>query len=83
MSSKPTTRVLVIQELKRMTNSAYGNPRYMVTFTNGDQAQTQSDAAVNYGLTNPGYQGVPVRFTFTRAGRISHAEPAPDATPES
>lgn len=64
-----------IESLERLTNSAYGNPRYRVHFTDGSSAVTQSDASFCYGLTNRENFGVPVRVTWTRAGRIAHIEP--------
>jgi hypothetical protein len=66
---------LVIESLERLNNSVNGNPRYRVHFTDGTVADTQSDASLNYGITNPEYRDVPLRVTFTRAGKISHATP--------
>ena len=66
---------LVIESLERLNNSVNGNPRYRVRFTDGTVADTQSDASLNYGISNPEYRDVPLRVTFTRAGRISHATP--------
>ena len=76
MSGKPRTAIKIISSLERLYNSVNGNPRFHVWFTDGTGGITMSDASVNCGLTNPEYRGVPVVFTFTRAGRISHATPA-------
>jgi hypothetical protein len=45
-----------IEGLERMRNSTNGNPRYKVTFTDGDSCTTKPDAAVAHGLANPEYQ---------------------------
>lgn len=76
MSAKPRTEIKIISSLERINNSVWGNPRYRVYFTDGTSTLTMSDASINYGITNPEYRDVPVVFTFTRAGRISHATPA-------
>lgn len=72
------TYVKTIAELERMNNSANGNPRFLVKFTDGTEASTQVDAAVAYGLENPEFRDVPVTFTVTRAGRIINAVPVTD-----
>lgn len=66
--------VATIIGLERLRNSVNGNPRFRVTLDNGTIAITQSDAAINYGIANPEYRDVPLRVTFTKAGRISHLE---------
>lgn len=66
---------LVIEHMERLNTSASGNPRFRVWFTDGTVADTQSDAALNYGIENREYQGVPLKVTFTRAGKISYAVP--------
>lgn len=66
---------LVIESLERLNTSANGNPRFRVTFTNGTVAETQSDAALNYGIENREFRDVPLKVTFTRAGKISYAVP--------
>jgi len=66
---------LVIESLERLNNSVNGNPRYRVHFTDGTVADTQSDASLNCGISNPEFRDVPLRVTFTRAGRISYATP--------
>lgn len=59
-----------IAELKRLTNSVNGNPRYLITFVGGTKARTKPDAVFCYSITNPEFQGVPVEVDFTRSGLI-------------
>lgn len=66
---------LVIESLERLRLSSNGNPRFRVHFTDGTVADTQSDASLNYGIENREYQGVPLKVTFTRAGKVSYAVP--------
>lgn len=68
-------RYLKIESIRSLRSSQYGNPRYEITFTDGTVAQTQSDASVNYGITNPEYQGVTLKVSFTR-GKITHVKVA-------
>jgi len=66
---------LIISSLERLVNSVNGNPRYHVYFTDGTSAVTQSDISAAYILTNPAYQDVPLRVTYTHAGRIARITP--------
>ena len=75
MSSKGTERVLTISSLERLKLSTNGNPRFRVTFTDGTVAQTQTDSSIAYAIENPEYRGVPVKVSFTAAGRIWDLEP--------
>lgn len=70
------TEIKIIDCLESLPSTCHANPRWLVTFTDGEQAYTQSDAACAYGLADRQYRGVPVVFTFSRAGRITHATPA-------
>lgn len=72
--SKGTEHVKTIASLERMKLSANGNPRFRVTFTDGTVAQTQTDASVGYAIENPEYRDVPVKVSFTPAGRIWNVE---------
>jgi hypothetical protein len=72
MSNKTYERILVLESLKRRPASNYGNPAWEVTFTDGTIARTQANASISYAADNPEYRGVPLRVTFTAAGRISH-----------
>jgi hypothetical protein len=73
-SNGDTVVVKTIVRLERLNNSKDGNPRFKVHFDDGTSALTQTDAAVNYGLENPEYKDVLVKFTMTSAGRIRYAE---------
>ncbi len=72
--NKGTERVLTIASLERMKLSVNGNPRFKVTFTDGTVAQTQTDASIGYAIENSEYRDVPVRVSFTPAGRIWNVE---------
>lgn len=65
-----------IDYLKRRNNSVNGNPRFLVVFTDGSSALTQSDAAFCYGIENPEFRDVPVEVSFSRAGLITNVEVA-------
>jgi hypothetical protein len=69
-----TSRVLTIASLERLKLSTNGNPRFRVTFTDGTVAQTQTDASIGYSIENSEFRDVPVRVSFTRAGRIFDVE---------
>ena len=64
-----------IDYLERLNSSVNGNPRFRVHFTDGSSAETQSDAAVSYGLENRENFDTDVDVTFTRAGRVSYLVP--------
>lgn len=72
--SNETTAVKTIASLERLKLSTNGNPRFRVTFTDGSVAQTQTDASIGYSLENPEFRDVPVRVSYTRAGRIFNVE---------
>jgi hypothetical protein len=69
-----TTAVKTIASLERLKLSTNGNPRFRVTFTDGSVAQTQTDASIGYSLENSEFRDVPVRVSYTRAGRIFNVE---------
>lgn len=74
--SKTIHAVRVVDHVEMLNNSHSGNPRYSVHFTDGTIAQTQADAACNYGIENPEMRSPnEVCVTFTSAGRISHMTP--------
>lgn len=75
MAGTETKRVLTIATLERLNVSASGNPRFKVTFTTGESAQTKPDAAINHGIENSEFRDVPVEFTFNAEGRITLAKP--------
>lgn len=73
------TRILTISSTRRLNNSVNGNPRFMVTFTDGTAAQTNPDSAVNHAVGNTELEG-PVVVTFSPKGLITHMVPATDTT---
>lgn len=75
MAGTETKRILTIAALERLKLSTNGNPRFKVTFTNGESAQTQTDGAINYAIENSEFRDAPVEFTFSSGGRITHAKP--------
>lgn len=66
------TEVLTIGSTKRLRNSASGNPRVLVGFTDGTAATTQRDAQVGYLIENAEFQGTPLVVTFDSKGEIVH-----------
>lgn len=75
-----TEVIKTIASLKSGRSSALGNPSWVVTCTDGTVYRTQTDAQISYGLGNPEFRDVPVKFTITRNGRIRYAEPMPAQT---
>lgn len=69
--------IRTIKRLERLPNTANGNPRYRVIFTDGDQRTTHPDAACAFRITNSEYQDVPVDFTLNKQGEITYAHPVP------
>lgn len=59
-----------IHWMERLDNSASGNPRWRVAFTDGSVMVTEPDADANYGITN--YFGADVLVTINQHGRITH-----------
>lgn len=72
--SKSTQAIKTIASLERLKLSTNGNPRFRVTFTDGTVAQTQTDSSVGYSIENPEFRDVPVRVSYTPAGRIWNVE---------
>jgi hypothetical protein len=77
----PTYCGVRVTGLKRLNNSVNGNPRYNVTFDNGTNGNTSSDASFCYGIENPAMRGA-VDVWLTRRGLIEHMEPCKKATNE-
>jgi hypothetical protein len=63
-------RGVKVVSTNRLNNSVNGNPRYTVVFDDGSVIETQSDAAVNYGITNREYRDQPHDAELSRAGRL-------------
>lgn len=60
-----------IERVESLNASANGNPRYRVYLAGGDIMRTETDASINYGISNSEMIGVPVEIT-TRNGRITY-----------
>lgn len=58
-----------IESLKRLSNSANGNPRWEVTFTDGTVFETGKDSMVGYVIDNWEYRDVMVTVQLSR-GKI-------------
>lgn len=80
MAKNDSTSVRTIDHLERLNNSANGNPRYRIHFTDGSSAITASDASFCYGIENREYRDVPLVIVWTRAGRISNVAHVPADT---
>ena len=63
-----------VLSIKRLTNSRNGNPRFDVTFTDGDSGswmyRTMTDSAVSYDVENLARSKDLVSVWTTKAGRI-------------
>ena len=59
-----------IERLERLNGSRMGNPRFLIHFTDGTTAKTQTDSMVAYGLENRENIGVPVRVKATPSGMV-------------
>lgn len=70
MATMYHTQEGTITRLVPLNASVNGNPRYRVTLTGGAVMDTQTDASVNYAISNPEYRQVPVVLTTTKAARI-------------
>lgn len=70
------TDIKKIEHIERLNLSVYGNPRFRFTFSDGEVAQSMSDASFCYAVGNPGMRvGDTVGIEYTRAGRIRHMGP--------
>ena len=56
----------VISRLERMKSSVNGNPRFMVTFTDGSSMPTKPDAMLAYGIENEEYRDRPLLVEVER-----------------
>lgn len=68
--SKVFAFTAVITQLKRITNSVNGNPRYEVTFSNGRTLKTSSDHSFVYDIENLYNKADPLQVFVTRSNRI-------------
>jgi len=70
MSDK--TERKIIDHVERIGTSHYGNPTYLVTFTDGTSARTMTDTAWGYEASNRDNHGVSLDVTFTQWGRVRY-----------
>lgn len=61
-----------IDTITRRSNSTNGNPRYTIRFVDGSVHDTQTDASINYEITNREFRQ-PISLWLTKAGRIEYA----------
>ena len=57
-----------VESIERLNNSRNGNPRYKITFTNGIEGVTKSDAGFAYAMHSR-MKAVSVKFHYTPKGR--------------
>jgi hypothetical protein len=67
--------VKTIESLTRLRLSAMGNPRWLVTFTDGSTAKTKRDSSVGYSIEDRSNIGVPVLVKATPSGEIWGVSP--------
>ena len=71
MEGNMSNETKTIQSIKRRNSSVYGNPRFRFTFTDGDIADSMSDAGFAYGVGNQDMrEGSTVLVEYTGAGNI-------------
>lgn len=75
MAGQSVTYVKTIAQLERLNNSANGNPRWRVGFTDGTSAVTKPDAGIGYAIDNLEFKGVAVEFKVNEANQIFAAKP--------
>lgn len=63
---------LIISRITRLFNSANGNPRHEVVFTDGTSARTAVDANIGDMITNSEYANTPLCVVFNPHGDISN-----------
>lgn len=60
-----------IASVERARNTADGNPRFDVTFTDGTTARTAPDSQVGHYAENSEWIGVPLEVRTNEAGEIT------------
>tara|TARA_R110002049_G_scaffold149738_2_gene312808 strand:- start:422 stop:661 length:240 start_codon:yes stop_codon:yes gene_type:complete len=63
--------VAKVVDTERKAGGPNGNPRYLVTFDNGQKMFTPYDCAMAYGITNPEYKTQAHRFGLTKRGTLN------------
>lgn len=64
----------IIKKIEPLRNTANGNLRLVVEFTNGVVAYTAPDAIVGRYIGNVEYQDVPLDVEFDGQGRITNVK---------
>lgn len=66
-------RSIALIERRRLTRN--GNPRFLVTFTDGSHAMTKADSRIAYVIENSEYRDCELTITFDGSGCIVDAVP--------
>lgn len=72
-----------IDSLKRLNSSSFGNPNWAITIDTGEgiiRTRTKLNASISYAIDNPEYQDTALKFSFTKAGRVSSIDFIKDNT---
>lgn len=70
MSATRTLHDVKILGLTRLNNSTSGNPRWLITLSDGTSAPTAPDADAGYGAENSEYQDTPLTVEM-QGGQIT------------
>ena len=65
---------VTLDYVERLNNSHYGNPRYLLHFTDGSCYRSEPEAAFSYGITNSEYYDVPLRITVNGRRLVTYVE---------
>ena len=65
-----TTHTATVSDIKRLTNSCNGNPRFEIAFSDGRKAKTATDISDAYAISH-GWVGQLVRFTLKRTKHLT------------
>lgn len=64
-----------IASLKRLRNTASGNPRWEVTWTDGSSNESKPDSDLAFSLDSDSLKGVDLRVVIGKGGVIEVAVP--------
>jgi hypothetical protein len=67
-----TTARRTITSYERRASSVYGNPAYLLHFSDGSSARTMTNTGWAYAMGRD-WVGVPLDVTFTPAGHVRYA----------
>lgn len=74
MNKEPSFTAQVVA-IERKRSSVNGNPRFLVTFDNGQSLPTQVDGSVGYSISNPEHKGTR-QDVWVERGNIVHIREA-------